>query len=112
MASKRRMSTPEALMLAPAVALMRLPLMAEEAQAGAGVETARAISEKTAAMAEGVVAAHLSMLGSLADFWPEVLAGRIPSILDGRALQKSMEAALEPAGRRVKANFSRLSRKR
>ena len=43
------------LMLAPMVALMRLPLMATETQHGAALrtETNRAVSEKLAAVAEG-----------------------------------------------------------
>lgn len=99
------------LMLAPAVVMLRLPVMAAEV---GGVsrrnETTRAISEKVAATAEGFVAAQLSMADSIANFWPELMAGQAPSILNGVALERSVHAALQPAGRRVKANFKRLAR--
>ncbi len=51
------------LSLAPLVIMMRLPLMAAEAQKGhgRGVETARAVMEKSAAVAEGAVAAQLAL---------------------------------------------------
>lgn len=99
------------LMLAPMVVMMRLPLMVAEAHRGAswGTETARAVTEKTAALAEGMVAAQMSMLQSMAGFWPEVFAGRTPAILNGSAAERSLQAALGPASRRVKANFRRLS---
>lgn len=101
------------LMLAPMVALMRLPIMASEAQGSLPWrgETMRAVSEKMAATTEGLVAAQLSMIGSMAGFWPEVMSGRTPSMLNGTAVERSLQAALRPAGRRVKANFRRLSAK-
>ena len=99
------------LMLAPMVALMRLPLMAADAGSGraSGTETARALSEKTAAMAEGVFAAQISLIRSASMFWPEVFSGQTPSVLNGVAAEQSMNAALEPASLRVRANFRRLS---
>lgn len=104
----------DGLMLAPVVAVMRLPMMAAEMQAYSSRygETTRAVSEKLAAGAEGLFAAQLSMIGSLASFWPEVLSGKAPSILNGIAAQRSIEAALRPASRQVQANFRRLSTKR
>lgn len=99
------------LMLAPAVIMLRLPVMVAEAGGtNRHDETARAISEKVAATAEGLVAAQLSMASSIANFWPELMAGQAPSILNGVALERSMHAALRPAGLRVKANFKRLAR--
>lgn len=100
-------------MLAPMVALMRLPLMAAEARSSnpwGGGETMQAVSEKLAAMAEGAIAAQMSILGSAASFWPEVLAGKTPSMLSGAAAHQSVNAALKPAGMRVRANFRRLSK--
>ena len=41
-------------------------------------------------------------------FWPEVFGPR-PSLLTGVAVERSVNAALKPASRRVKANFRRLS---
>ncbi|TPK64685.1 hypothetical protein FKO01_11815 [Mesorhizobium sp. B2-3-3] len=101
------------LMLAPMVAMMRLPLMAMEARSGEpwSAETARAVTEKTVAMAEGAVAAQMSFLQSASRFWPEVLSGHTPSLLNGVAAERSISAALKPASRAVKANFRRLSSK-
>ena len=100
------------LMLAPMVALMRLPLMATEAQGGAGLrtETNRAVSEKMAAAAEGMMSAQISVMQSALRFWPEIFSGRTPSLLSGVAIERSVQAALKPASRAVKANFKRLSR--
>jgi hypothetical protein len=101
------------LILAPMVAFMRLPLMAAEAgNTGAwAAETARAVHEKTSAAAEGMFAAQMSLFGSAARFWPEMLSGRTPSIFSGAAIEQSVNAALRPAGRKVRANFKRLSAK-
>ena len=99
------------LMLAPMVALMRLPLMATETQHGTALrtETNRAVSEKLAAVAEGVMSAQISVMQSALRFWPEILSGRVPSVLTGVAIERSMQAALKPASRVVKANYKRLS---
>jgi hypothetical protein len=100
-------------MLAPSVAMMRLPLMlAEAGNTGKwATESAMAVNEKIAATAEGLFAAQMSLFGSVSQFWPEVFAGKTPSILNGVALEKSVDAALAPAGRQVTANFRRLSRR-
>ena len=92
-------------MLAPMVALMRLPLMAAEARSGSkwAAKSALAVNEKMAAMAEGVFAAQMSLIGSASQFWPEVLAGKTPSVLSGVAIGRSLDAALgagQPARRR------------
>jgi hypothetical protein len=99
------------LMLAPMVALMRLPLMATETQRAAvwRTETNGAVSEKLAAIAEGAMAAQISVMQSVLKFWPEIFAGRAPSLLSGVAMERSIAAALKPASRRVKANFKRLT---
>lgn len=101
------------LMLAPMVAMMRLPIMAMDAGSRQpwGTETALAVNEKTAAMAEGVLAAQMSFLRSASGFWPELLSGRTPSLFNGVAAQRSITAALTPASRAVRANFLRLSSK-
>jgi hypothetical protein len=100
-------------MLAPMVAMMRLPLMAADANSSRpwGTETARALNEKTMAMAEGVFAAQMALLQSASRFWPELLSGRTPSLFNGVAAERSINAALKPASRAVKANFRRLSTK-
>lgn len=99
------------LVFAPAVVLMRLPLLAAEARGDglSGVETALAVREKAEALAEGMAAAQLSMIGSAIRFWPDLLAGRSPAQLVDRALHRSARAALKPMGRRVRANYRRLS---
>ncbi len=101
------------LMLAPLVAMMRLPLMAADAGGSQpwSSETTRAVAEKTTAIIDGAFAAQLSMLQSAMGFWPEVMAGRVPSVLTGAAAERSVHAALKPASRRVRANFNRLSAK-
>ncbi len=110
-ASRQSTAIAGSLMLAPMVVAMRLPMMATEARTGKILrgESLTAVTEKTAAMAEGVVAAQISYLNSAMQFWPEVLAGKTPSVLNGVAAQRSVAAALRPASKRVKANFRRLS---
>lgn len=98
-------------MLSPMVAMMRLPILAEEASRHTPWrgETGRAVAEKMLAVVDGVFSAQMSMAGSMAAFWPEVMAGRTPSMLNGVAVERSIEAALRPARRTVQANFRRLS---
>ena len=98
------------LMLAPMVMWMRMPLLTSEANAGAGgVETMRAVTEKGMAMAQGIAAAQVSVAGAVMRFWPEVLSGKTPSMLNGVAAEQAFHAALKPAGKTVKANYRRLS---
>lgn len=101
------------LMLAPMVMAMRLPMMASEARSGGVLsgESLTAVTEKTTAMTEGMVAAQMSFFQSAMQFWPEVLSGRTPSVLNGVAAQRSVAAALRPASKRVRANFRRLATK-
>jgi len=102
----------QGLLLAPMVAMMRMPLLAMEAQRSgfSGAETGRAVTEKAAAAAEGLAAAQMAYLQAAWQFWPEVMSGKTPSILSGVAAERSVAAALSPAGRRVRANFRRLGR--
>ena len=108
---KRDSALAASLMLSPWVMAMRLPLMAREAGAvgKVGAETMRAVTEKSAAMAEGVAAAQMAMAGAMLSFWPDVAAGRVPALMTGVAAEQSVRAALKPAGRRVRANYRRLS---
>ncbi|MGB3388875.1 MAG: hypothetical protein WBA88_12905 [Pseudaminobacter sp.] len=101
------------MMLAPMVMAMRLPLMAMEARDKNlwGVETTRAVSEKSAALVEGMTAAQLSLMRSAVGFWFDLALGRTPTLLNGVAAERSMRAAMRPARRRVRANYRRLSRK-
>lgn len=101
------------LMLAPAVMMFRMPLLAAEANGSDPwrMETTRAIAEKAAATMEGMLAAQMALTSSLWSFWPEVISGKVPSLMNGRTLRLASDAALKPAARRVKANFRRLSAK-
>ncbi len=101
------------LALAPMVAAMRLPLLAAEAGnvGKLASETGLAVTEKIEAAAEGIVAAQWSLFASAVSFWPEVFSGKTPSILSGAAVERSMQAALAPASRRVSANYRRLSKR-
>lgn len=101
------------LMLAPAVVMMRLPLLSSEASRSLypGRETVRAVSEKAAALAEGAAAAQMSLFGSAMSFWPEAISGRVPALLSGEAAERSLDAALRPIGIRVRANHRRLSKR-
>ncbi len=112
-ASRQSTAIAGGLMLAPMVMAMRLPVMATEARNGKMLkgESMSAVTEKTAAMAEGMVAAQMSYFNSAMQFWPEVLSGKTPSVLNGVAAQRSVTAALRPASKRVKANYRRLSTK-
>jgi N-formylglutamate amidohydrolase len=116
MARRRRVTSQSIvsdLMLAPMVAAMRMPMFAAETQRlyPWRSESHRAVTEKLAATSEGIAAAQLSYLRSVTSFWPEIFSGRTPSLLTGVAAERSVNAALKPASRRVKANFKRLSAK-
>ena len=97
------------LMLAPAVMALRVPLLAAEARDlnPWRLETTRAVSEKLAAAAEGMVAAQLSLVRSTSTFWLELYGGTTPSLFTGVAFERAVHAALKPAGRRVKKNYRR-----
>ena len=101
------------LMLAPMVAAMRMPALTREAQSGGlwPAESMRAINEKTEAMAEGAFAAQMSLIQSAMGFWPELLAGKTPSMLSGAAAERFVHAGLKPASKKVLANYKRLSGK-
>lgn len=98
------------LMLAPAVMALRAPLLAAEAGGFDPwrLETTRAVTEKVAAAAEGMVAAQLSLVRSASTFWLELASGATPSLVNGVALERAVHAALKPAGKRVKRNYRRL----
>lgn len=99
------------IMLAPAVIAFRLPILAAEAaKGGRHAETTRAVAEKATAMAEGMVAAQLSIARSMWSFWPEVACGKVPSLMSGEAMREAADAAMRPVNRKVRANFRRLSR--
>jgi hypothetical protein len=98
------------LMLAPAVAALRVPLLAIEAGEANPwrVETMRAVTEKTAAAVEGVLAAQMSLAWSASRFWIEAMSGNTPSMLNGVAWERAVHAALVPSGKTVRTNYNRL----
>lgn len=98
------------MLLAPAVAAVRTPILFGET-GPFRTESIRAVSEKTGALMEGVVAAQISLSISALRFWPEIFSGRIPSLLSGVAAERVIQAALAPSGKRVRANFRRLTGK-
>lgn len=100
------------LMLAPTVMALRAPLLAAEAAKldPWRLETTRAVTEKVAATAEGMVAAQLSLVRSVSSFWFELASGATPSLVNGVALERAVHAALKPASKRVKRNYKRLKK--
>jgi hypothetical protein len=116
MAVRRKFRKPGGLdlWLAPAVIGMRMPLMALDAVSGApnGKEAMMAVHEKALAATEGLLAAQAATFRAALSFWPEVLAGKSPSLLDGRAASAATAAAVRPIAKRVRSNYHRLSAKR
>ncbi len=100
------------LMFAPAVMWMRIPTMVAEPRraGGLGVESMRAIDEKTKAAAQGALSAQASLARAAMSFWPDVMAGKVPSLWSGAAAEDAVNAAWRPAGRAVRANFRRLGK--
>ncbi|MGC4024098.1 MAG: hypothetical protein QM744_02365 [Mesorhizobium sp.] len=110
---KRRTAVTGAdLMFAPMVAMMRLPLMSAEASNPGALptETIKAGAEKFAAFVEGAMAAQTTYATAMLSFWPEVMAGRKPSIMSSGLAEKAVNAALKPASKRVRSNYRRLSK--
>ena len=100
------------LSLAPAVIAMRLPLIAAEiGKEAIPRESMRAVTEKAAAVAEGMVAAQLSLAVSASRFWFELYSGKTPSLLSGEALRRASHAAMVPSGKAVRGNFGRLTKR-
>ena len=99
------------LLLAPFVALRRLPQLWFEALHPNPLitgETQRAISEKMAAVGEGLLAAHTETMLAALDLGEALMTGRLPES-PLQTQQRIAEAALAPAARRVRANMRRLS---
>ena len=110
--SKCKSAVAANLMFAPAVAAMRMPILSREAGGlGLPTETIRAATEKAQAFTEGAFAAQMAYANAVWSFWPEVMTGRKPSLLSGKATEAAIHAALRPASKRVRANYKRLSSK-
>jgi truncated hemoglobin YjbI len=96
--------------LAPAVVALRLPALMAEAMSHAGPrpETTRALTEKMAATAEGVMAMQLSLVTAGFRAWGQMMAGSFDQAGLHRAHAAAVDAALKPMARRVSANLKRL----
>ena len=101
------------LMLAPAVVAMRMPLMAAEAARGdrAG-ESYGAVAEKMAAFAEGVAAAQLAWMRSAMLLPLAFAAATSPMSPLVEMTEAVATAAFAPAGKQVRRNHRRLSRRK
>ncbi len=99
------------LFLAPLVIFRRLPQLWFEALHPNPLisgETQRAITEKVAAIGEGLLAAHTEALAVTLDMGAALIAGKLPAT---DSMDRITEAALAPARKRVRANMRRLSRR-
>ena len=66
------------------------------ADALAGRDRPRALSEKALAMVDGhVCGADVDGAARWRAFWPEVMSGRTPSMLNGVAVERSIERRAE-----------------
>ncbi len=102
-------------MLAPMVIAMRMPALMWEmatphfASRRKGEEGHRAVAEKAAAVVEGYAAAQAEMLNAWTSLWLETAKGDVPDPARiARKVQDITDASLEPAAKRVRANYRRL----
>ncbi|UGX86825.1 hypothetical protein [Phyllobacterium meliloti] len=98
------------LQMASMVIAMRLPVMMMEGltEKSAKTESTRAVSEKMAAMTDGVVAAQMSVMNSAATFWLDVWSGKSPAAIAQATIDKATKAALHPGRKTLRANYKRL----
>jgi hypothetical protein len=97
--------------MASMVIAMRLPMMMLEGmtETSSRPESTRAVSEKMAAVTDGVVAAQLSVINSAATFWLDVWSGKSPAAIAKATVDKATQAALRPGRKTLRANYKRLS---
>lgn len=107
--TKRR--TPHDMQMASMVIAMRLPMMMMEGMTEKSTkpESTRAVSEKMAAVTDGVVAAQLSVMNSAATFWLDVWSGKSPAAIAQATIDKATQAALKPGRKTLRANYKRLT---
>jgi hypothetical protein len=105
----------ENLMLVPLVVGLRMPILVAEATGSllsGRPESIGAVNEKVSSLAEGMVAAQLAWARGAMTL-PLALAGASSPMMPVADLIRSMAlAALEPAGRQVRLNHRRLSKRR
>lgn len=105
----------DVVMLTPFVVSLRMPFVMWElatpyfARHRYSAEGNRAIVEKTAAIMESYGSVHAELLQSWARIWLGAMAGEVPNAkIISRAMQDVVDAGVEPAAKRVRANYRRL----
>jgi hypothetical protein len=73
-------------------------------------ELTRMVTEKNAALMEGVVAANFRLGFEMMNVWGKAMTGGLTHHAARRAGERVAAAALAPAAKRVKANRTRLRR--
>jgi hypothetical protein len=102
------------LWLSPFVMASRMPILFFEAMnpdPSRRNETNRMVTEKMAAVHEGVVAAQMVLGHAVMESMTAVVFGRVPKSTPRHTADAMMRAGLAPAARRVKANAKRLSKR-
>ena len=105
----------DVVMLAPFVVSLRMPLVMWElatpyfARHRDTAEGRRAVVEKSAAIMESYGSAHAELMQSWTRIWLGALSGEVPNPrIISRAVQDVVDAGVEPAAKRVRANYRRL----
>jgi hypothetical protein len=103
------------LWLSPFVVAARLPILWFESlnpDPGSRTETNRMVSEKLAAVQEGMLAAQVTLGMAMTENAAAMIFGRVPQSTPRNTTEAMMNAVLAPAARTVKANVRRLGKKR
>ncbi|MEL6201016.1 MAG: hypothetical protein AAFR39_01520 [Pseudomonadota bacterium] len=105
----------DVLMLAPFVVSLRMPFMMWELATPYfdrhrdSPEGRRAVIEKTAAIMESYGSINAELMQSWTRIWLGAMAGDVPDArIISRAFQDVVDAGMEPAAKRVRANYRRL----
>ncbi|MEL6921938.1 MAG: hypothetical protein AAFO77_13130 [Pseudomonadota bacterium] len=103
------------MVLAPLVVALRMPLLIWEmatphfARYRANGEGNTAVIEKSAVVFESYGAMQAEIMQSWSRIWLGVMAGDVPSAsVISHAVQDIVDAGMEPAAKRVRANYRRL----
>jgi hypothetical protein len=102
------------LMLSPLVVAARLPIVWLEAfnpDPRRRSETNRMVTEKVAAMQEGMVASQMALGTAMAEAAAAMMFGLQPKGTPHSVAESMINAGLAPAARRVKANHKRLGKR-
>jgi hypothetical protein len=102
------------LWLSPFVMASRMPILFFEAMnpdPSRRNETNRMVSEKMAAVHEGVVAAQMALGSAMMESLAAMAFGQMPKSTPRHTAHAMMHASLAPAARRVKVNARRLAKR-